>query len=341
MIFQDIRQKFRLRMLALLVGVYNLNNEARKLLIHEEKLVSATEIIYFSESLYLAAFIILVMTISVILLGIFNSTLFIPFIMITTLLALLFIGVVYSATRVEMIFLTSERVVIKYLSILEKILRVKRELSLSIDQISIISYGRAPFNRGALGLALLGTLTVSLMIFILANGLIDSFLAQMTVIIISILVILVVLRLILFSLRLTRGVLELQTVGLTTPVQIGLDKGVPRSFIQEVHLAVLERVHHTLHHEDQEDIDIVEFPLESSKTLKNAFNQVKTSNEKKILKLLDQKPAQAEELCRNIPELSHEEIDEVLSILQEKNLIIYEVDEDVWKLSDITTIQDR
>ena len=288
MILQNIRQKFRLRMLALLVGVYNLNNEAKKLLIHEERLVSATEIIYFSESLYLAAFIILVMTISVISLGIFNSTLFIPFIMITTLLALLFIGVVYSATRVEMIFLTSERVVIRYLSILEKILRVKRELSLSIDQISIISYGRAPFNRGALGLALLGTLTVSLMMFILANGLIDPFLVQMTVILISILVILIVLRLILFGLRLTRGVLELQTVGLTTPVQIGLDKGVPRSFIQEVHLAVLERVHHTLHHEDQEDIDIVEFPLESSKTLKNAFNQVKTSNEKKNLKLLDQ-----------------------------------------------------
>ncbi|PWI47155.1 hypothetical protein CEE45_13140 [Candidatus Heimdallarchaeota archaeon B3_Heim] len=341
MIIRDIRQKFRLRMLALLVGVYNLNNEAKKMLIHEEKLVSATEIIYFSESLYLAAFIILVVIISVILLGIFNSTLFIPFIMITTLLALLFIGVVYSATRVEMIFLSSERVVIKYLSILEKILRVKRELSLSIDQISIISYGRAPFNRGALGLALLGTLTVSLMMFILTNVLIDSFLAQMTVIIISILVILIVLRLILFGLRLTRGVLELQTVGLTTPVQIGLDKGVPRSFIQEVHLAVLERVHHTLHHEDQEDIDIIEFPLESSKTLKNAFNQVKTSNEKKILKLLDQKPAQAEELCRNIPELSHEEIDAVLSILQEKNLISYVVDEDVWKLSDISTVQNK
>lgn len=102
-----------------------------------------------------------------------------------------------------------------------------------------------------------------------------------------------------------------------------------------------ERVHHTRHHENQEDLDIVEFPLESSYTLKSALNQVKTSNEKKILKLLDQKPTQAEELCRIIPELSHKQVDEVLSLLQEKKLIKYEVDKDVWRISDIASIEKK
>ncbi len=117
-----------------------------------------------------------------------------------------------------------------------------------------------------------------------------------------------------------------------------MNKGVPRKFIQEVHLGVLERVHHTMHHEDQEDINVVEFPLESSNMLKKALIYAQTPNEKTVLKFLDQKPAQAEELCQNIPELSHDQIDEVLSTLQEKNLVKYEIDTDVWRISDNETI---
>ncbi|MHA1976609.1 MAG: hypothetical protein ACW98I_06915 [Candidatus Hodarchaeales archaeon] len=332
--FQDIRQKFRLKVLAIFIGVYDLNNEAKKILIHEEKLVSATEIIYFSESLYVIAFILLFSLLSTFLIGIYNVTLFIPVLGVILLFFFLIIGTIYSATRVEMIFLTTERVVVKYLSILEKLLKVKRELSLSIDQISIISYGRAPFNRGVLVLTLIATLIDLFLFFILTDEFTLSLILRMLILISSILLIFVIFRLVLFGLRLTRGVLELQAVGLPIPVQIGLDKGVPRSFIQEVHLAVLERVHHTLHHEDKRNLDIIEFPLESSSILKKALSQVETVDEEKILKLLDQKPSQAEELCRNIPELSHDQIDKVLSALQEKNLVIYEIDQDIWRLSE-------
>ena len=331
--FQSFRYNLRSKMLALTIGVYDLNEEAKKLLIHEEKLVSSAEIIYFFESLYIAAFLLLFTLSLTIIIGILNPTLFLSFLVISAVLILLLLSTVYFATRVEMIFLTSERVVVKHLSIIEKLLKVKRELSLSIDQISIISYGRAPFNRGVLGLALIGTLIGSGLLSILPQISEFSPIMQITIRIVGILVILVCFRLILFGLRLSRGVLELQAVGLLTPVRIGLDKGVPRSFIQEVHLAVLERVHHTLHHEDRDRIEIIEFPLESSSLLKNALIQVETADEKTVLKFLDLKPSQAEELCRNIPELSHDQIDEVLSVLQEKNLILYEIDNDVWRLS--------
>ena len=156
--FQTFRYNLRSKMLALTIGVYDLNEEAKKLLIHEEKLVSSAEIIYFFESLYIAAFLLLFTLSLTIIIGILNPTLFLSFLVISAVLILLLLSTVYFATRVEMIFLTSERVVVKHLSIIEKLLKVKRELSLSIDQISIISYGRAPFNRGVLGLALIGTL---------------------------------------------------------------------------------------------------------------------------------------------------------------------------------------
>ncbi|MHA1542604.1 MAG: hypothetical protein ACTSQH_06485, partial [Candidatus Hodarchaeales archaeon] len=91
----------------------------------------------------------------------------------------------------------------------------------------------------------------------------------------------------------------------------------------------LERLHHTLH---DSDLDIQEFPLETSFLLKEAFKDTSDPNEREILLLLDQKPRQAEELCRLIPSLSHEEIDATLSMLQSKRLVEYIVDEDKWKI---------
>jgi len=49
-------------------------------------------------------------------------------------------------------------------------------------------------------------------------------------------------------------------------------------------------------------------------------------------KILDKKPAKAEELCRGIVEMSHEDIDNALTELQQKGLVDYRTVDDRWEL---------
>ena len=327
---RDVRHKIRAKLLSLTIGFYDLETEAKQLLIHEEKLVSSAEIIYFSEILYLSGALSFLTAIILGSLGFLFQDLILVFGSSAIILSLFTLGLIYSATRIELIFLTTERVVVKHLSIIEKFLRVRREESLTIDQISIISYGRAPWNRGAFISALTGFLFSLLLLFLLIEELsVDPFI-QFLVLSEIIIVIIVSISLLLFGLRLSRGILDLHAVGRKKPLRLGLHKGVPRKFIQEVHLAVLERLHHTQHG----DLDTQEFPLETSFLLKEAFKVTSDPNEREILLLLDRKPAQAEELCKSIPSMSHEEIDTVLSSLQSKRLIEYLVDEDKWRILD-------
>jgi hypothetical protein len=117
-----------------------------------------------------------------------------------------------------------------------------------------------------------------------------------------------------------RSELELTTTGGN---RFRINAGIPSD------LTVLERLHHTQH---DSDLDIQEFPLETSFQLKEAFKITADPNEREILLLLDRKPTQTEELCRLIPSLSHEEIDATLSSLQSKRLVEYLVDEDKWTI---------
>ncbi len=317
-VFYRIRKFLKKTSALFILGKSDLKEESRDILMENEELIATTEIVYYSEMFYALIFVVLIANLGVIFFLIWTGNLI--FIIIPLIVILFSILMLYYATEVQKIFLTNERLVINHLSLFEKILRVPRNESILLDQIAIIKYSRAPFNKGALTsgtIILISSLILQLLLF-------QRISTHIFLLILSIsfesLLIAFSIYLFTFGARLTKRALELYVIGITRPIVIGQFKGIPLWFVNELHKAVLERVHHTFH-ASKEILQLYEFPLESSSTLKTILENENKELHRKILFLLDKKNLDFDEIAKNLPDCTEERIRETLNELVDEELV--------------------
>jgi hypothetical protein len=308
------------------VGKYSLDEETKKIsLLQDEDIITSTDLVYYTELLYIVILFVSIAGLLIGIIGLNSKDLFILlFTSIGVLLILcLMILLLVSATRIEFVFLTTERIIIKYYGILEKFLRVRRESTLSLDQVAIISFGRAPLNRGALITSFLGFVVGIFPLFFLS----DNIFAVIT----GLLIVGGTLWLFFFGLRLNRQTLDIHTVGMVIPFRIGQVKGLPRGFVDKVHQAIFERVHHRKHtFPSSELLSSLEFPLETSHALKKALERVPNELGRKLLLFLDNQSAGIDLLVENFPDKSRKEIEKELKVLEEKDCITFQTTSEAW-----------
>lgn len=314
----SIRDKLRSRLTGYIFGKYVLEKQIEGTLIKEEEYISGIEIIFYDEIMLLLA---LFGSITSIALGIIINTLFfLILIPITTL--------VYFSLEVELIYLTSERLIIERRTILEKLLKTSNIKSISLDQVAVISYSRAPFQYPSLFLSAVGFITI-----------IYSIVTNTNVILISIVLLPISLYLTYFGSRLTKRSIEISVIGVLRPFGIGRTKGAPLWFLNDLQNMIFERVHHTLH-DDEEGADLHEHPLKYSGRVKELLKLIKKPLQKKILQLLDENIMSKEQIVEQCAEYSKTEIDEAMRLLRQKRYIYYHRGMKKWCLDKSTVISD-
>ena len=115
--------------------------------------------------------------------------------------------------------LTNERIVIIKRKIYERLLKITNESSVALDDIVMIKYGRAPFNKN--GLYFSNSSFVTILFVLILQNLYNADLIIETPIII-IIVSNIVLYLLWIGLRLTKRSLELTILGVIDSIGIGI-----------------------------------------------------------------------------------------------------------------------
>ncbi|OLS29114.1 MAG: hypothetical protein HeimC2_03090 [Candidatus Heimdallarchaeota archaeon LC_2] len=312
-----MRKILRNKITGFVFGKYYHEKQIDEILIKDEEYISGIEIIFYSE-------IILILTIFSVIASIILAFTLTPLFLILLIPALILI---YFSLDIELIYLTSERLIIERRTIVEKMLKTSNIKSISLDQIAVISYSRAPFQFASLFLSLLGIVTISYSIMY------DNFelAAVFSLTPIS-------LYLAYYGLRLTKRSIEISVIGVAKPFGVGRVKGAPVWFLNDLQNMIFERVHHTFHSE--ESYDIHEFPLEYSGRVRELVKQLTRAVQKKIIQLLDEKTLSKNEIIDLMPNYSKTEIDEGMRQLRVKKYIYYHRSIRKWCLDKMTLISD-
>ncbi|MCE7733638.1 MAG: hypothetical protein GPJ54_02090 [Candidatus Heimdallarchaeota archaeon] len=313
-----IRDKLRNRLTGYIFGKYVLEKQIEGTLIKGEEYISGIEIIFYDELMLLLA---LFGSIASLTLGIIIDPLF--FLILIPITSL-----VYFSLEVELIYLTSERLIIERRTILEKLLKTSNIKSISLDQVAVISYSRAPFQYPSLFLSALGFVTIIL-----------SFVYDVNAILIVIVLLPISLYLAYFGSRLTKRSIEISVIGVLKPFGVGRTKGAPLWFLNDLQNMIFERVHHTLH-DDEEGQDLHENPLKYSGRVKELLKLIKKPLQKKILQLLDENVMSKGQIVEQCAEYSKTEVDEAMRQLRAIRYIYYHRGIKKWCLDQSTVISD-
>ena len=312
-----MRIKIRNKLTGFLFGKYNLESIATKKLVQKESYVSGVEIINYNEQMILSSIILMAIGI---LAGIFYPILLIlvPFSFFLIFLSL----------DLELVMLTDERIIIEKKGLVEKLLGVNNEISLSLDQIAVISYGRSPFNKPAMI-----TSIVSLLTLITYSTLRDS--NKYFDLFILIPLFIITLYLVWWGLRLGKRSVELSIIGVLKNVGIGRNKGVPLWFLSDLQTRVFERIHHLFHEERIKGVkaDILEYPLQYSSIAKHMINELHDPIHHHIIKFLDRENYTKKELNQHCPICHSVDMDEAIRYLRLKKFIYYDKSNKIWKLN--------
>ena len=309
------RQILRNRITGFLFGKYNVEKLGKSKLIHEEKYLSGVEIINYNEILIIISALLLVLTVFLNFLS--------PWYNLILIIAMLLI---YFALDIELVMLTDERVIIEKRGVIEKITNIKNEVSLSLDQIAVFKYGRAPINIALLSFSLTSIISITVLMIVVE--------LQVVFIILNIILLITLLMLLWYSLRLNKRSIELSVIGVKTKISIGRNKGVPYWFMTDTQKTVFERIHHTVHEGKHSGLksDISEFPLQFSSRAKDYISQLDNIISQHIIKFLDQGDKTLDEIDKFCPEFDLEDIMIKLRVMRMKRYIDYDDEKHIWKM---------
>ncbi|MCH8906099.1 MAG: hypothetical protein IH840_03335 [Candidatus Heimdallarchaeota archaeon] len=314
---KNLRSNFRNKITGFIFGKYDLQEVGQRHLIKEEEYISGIEIISYDEVIYLLS---LVGVIALVAFSISFSFLF---------LFLIFpiLYVVYLATELELVMLTSERVIIERRSIVEKLLKTSNIQSISIDQIAVISHSRPPFQIPTIVLGIVGfSFSVYNMLVLTETGIIGLLGFHITLLPFEV-------YLIYYGLRLNKRSIELAVIGVPDTIGIGRKKGAVLWFLDDLIQLIFERVHHIFHDIDEGSRVVQEFPLEYSGTVKRLIKEINRPVQRKILELLDQMDLPKKVVLEKIAGFSKQEIDEGMRQLRESKLLYYDRSKNMWCLN--------
>ncbi|MHA2338477.1 MAG: hypothetical protein ACXACX_14320 [Candidatus Hodarchaeales archaeon] len=321
------KRVFRNRIAGFIFGRYQLENVAKNYMTKREKFIKSVEIIFWGEEVYLILGILIAINL---IAGYFISPILLILILIYTPFLLLM------GSELELIMLTDERVLIEKRTIIEKISRTQQFQAVALDQVAMINYSRAPVNLGLLIFTILGFIA-SLMPLVM-NFYSEVQLESTLTLGIPILLFLPLLYLFWFALRLTKRSIELAVIGLSQPVGIGRKKGAPVWFMIELQKILTERIHHIYHEEikdelDDVDVEMREFPLQFSSLVKDLVKEAGDSIAKALIMQLDQEALDVEEIYRTLPNYTTAHVDDELSYLKNKTIILYNSEKNQWELN--------
>ncbi len=308
-----MRYKLRNKLTGIIFGKYDLKKIAKNKLVHDEKFVSGLEIIYYNEIMIFISIVIGLLSI----LFTFKSL----FAIIPLIISMYLI---FLSLELELIFLTDERIIIEKRGILEKILNTQSELSLSLDQIAVLKYSRAPFHRQLLYISLIGLIINFIIISVISDLLLILFLSAISF---------VLFYMLWFGLRLNKRSIELSVIGINLPVGIGRSKGAPMSFLVDIQEMVFERIHHISHSDTDSGIkyQVSEFPLQFSSKAKAIIEKLKDPFQQHLIKVIDQNNINIDGLYLHCHRFEKSVIDKTIQELKHKNLIVEKDDKLVIK----------
>lgn len=309
------RQRLRNRVTGFLFGKYNIEKLGKSKLIHEERYISGVEIINYNEIMIIISFVLLILTVFLNFLSPwYNLTLILPLILI------------YFSLDLELVMLTDERVIIEKRGVIEKITRIKNETSLSLDQIAVFKYGRAPVNIALLAFTMISLTSITALLIVVE--------LQVVFIVLNIILLIILLMLLWYSLRLNKRSIELSVIGVKTNIGIGRNKGVPYWFMSDTQETVFERIHHTVHEGKKSGLrsDIREFPLQFSTRAKDYISQLDNILSQHIIKFLDHGDKTLEQIDEYCSEFDLEDIKIKLRVLRMKRYIDYDDENQIWKM---------
>ena len=143
------------------------------------------------------------------------------------------------------------------------------------------------------------------------------------------------LYLVWFGLRLTKRSIELFVIGLPASIGIGRIKGAPVWFLIEVQNNITERIHH-LHHgkvAGDVELDLQEYPLQYSSLVIDLVKEAGDNIAKVLIMQIDQEALDIQEIYNNLPQYTTDHIDDELSYLKNKTILIYNREKDQWELN--------
>ncbi len=304
----------RNRVTAFLFGKYNVNNIATELMIREEEFITSFENIYYDE-------VMLVSSVGIFLMGILLSVYLSPFFLLLLLPPFL---LVYFALELEIVFLTNERLFIEKKGIIEKILRVRNIQTVSLEQIAILQYRRAPINYPGLTFALVMLGLGILPPILVTNGL---------TILIAVPIVAVSLYLFWFSLRLSKRSIELNIIGVQNLMGIGRTKGAPMWFLKELQQLVFERIHHyeKAEYSNNSHRVLLEYPLMYPEWVKDLIQKQPQEVEREMVRMLFEESGDFNSLVERCREFTPNQIEQALRKLKTRG-IIYFSDKKKWEI---------
>lgn len=312
-----MRLKIRNNITGAIFGKYNLDEQVTEYLVNDEEYISGLEIIEYNENLYLLSIIFAILSIGM-------SILYTPLFLLLILISLYLI---FISTELELVYLTSERLIIEKRTFVEKILKTNNVKSISVDQIAVVSFARAPFQLPSIiiGSVIIASVTLDILFDIIGlNTILAVFVLTLS------------LYLFWFGLRLAKRSIEISVIGVVESIGIGRKKGAPIWFLDELHQIIFERVHHTFHsgsEADSIDSSLQEFPLEYSGIVKELIKRINRPIQKKILQLLDESNLTKKVLESKLPKYSKVEIGEGMRQLRRKRYVFYNRSMNVWCLN--------
>lgn len=307
----------RNKIIGYFIGRYNLDSESKRILNKEEKFISGVEIVQFNESIYILSFIWLLL---VVLLAYFLSFYFM-------ILVLFFPVILLFSNELEMDILTNERIVIIKRTIFERFLRITNESSIALDDIVLMKYGRAPFNKNALYFSISSFIAIFL-VLIAENFYKIDLLIETPLIV---LLLLISSYLLWLGLRLSKRSLELTIIGVNESIGIGRTKGVPLWFIYEIQTLIFDSLPSNLTKISPEDYkkitDDILIPI------KDLIDATPFELHKKIISFINNKQVDIIDLYSNLQDYSKPEINKAFKDLRKKKFIYFNRKIGKWALN--------
>lgn len=231
------------------------------------------------------------------------------------------------SNELEMNILTNERIVIIKRTIFERFLRITNESSIALDDIVLIKYGRAPFNKNALYFSFTSFITIFAIIILEYFYKIDLLIET------PIIILLLVVTTYLFwiGLRLSKRSLELTIIGVSESIGIGRTKGVPLWFIYEIQTLIFDSLPSTINKISPEDYkkitDDILIPIQ------DLINATPFELHKKIISTINTKQIDISELYANLKEYPKNEINKAFKDLRKRKFIYFNRKTGKWILN--------
>ena len=317
MVFLVFNFLSRNKILGYFIGRYNLDSESKKILNKNEKYVSGVEITQFNESIYFLSFIWLIF---VIIISYFLSIYFL-------VLLVFFPVILLFSNELEMDILTNDRIVIIKRTIFERFLRITNESSIALDDIVLMKYGRAPFNKNALYFSVSG-FSILIFLLIVENYYHIDLLLQTPFVI---LLLLIILYLFWIGLRLRKRSLELSIIGVNEAIGIGRTKGVPLWFIYEIQTLIFDSIPSNIKKISPEDYkklsDEILVPIQ------DLINATPFELHKKIISYINNKQVDVNDIYNNLQGFTKHDINKAFKDLRKKRFIYFDRKSGKWCLN--------